>query len=58
MSTIELLYEVQNLRTHQGWPKIAMANGRARMAGFCSQEGAGKISKIIMTAPPKETELV
>ena len=28
--------------------KIAMANGRTRMAGFCSQEGCtGKISKII-----------
>ena len=28
--------------------KIAMANGRTRMAGFCSQAGCGgKISKII-----------
>lgn len=28
--------------------KIAMANGRTRMAGFCSQPGCGgKISKII-----------
>ena len=28
--------------------KIAMANGRTRMAGFCSQEGCtGKISKIM-----------